>query len=392
MIRSNLTRLALAATLIATIPTATAAQDAEATPEGVDWHLAGYAVEGEIGIVPWHVDPTLRLDDGTASGSSGCNRLSGTYVLEGAALAFDEAFALTRMACGDEANAIEDAYLAALPRTASWSVEDDVLSLFDDAGDRLLDFERSVVGLTPSDVSALQLVFADQQAQLDRLDERLDSIRIGTLRDRIKALEGEVETLRAAAASSGGGSAFSAAEKVLLKGIPRKVEKTCQPLRSGLPAGTVAAVACDGSRKAVAEQAYYLMEWVDAEATLKSVASSKGVPNKRPRCHNQKAGWISYGTAVGAEACWSEGGKANYRLITSAAGCKQLDVAGTHLAEPAIYLAMEGVGNKMEPVRAAGLAYTDADYLIMNFEAGEPIPAGDQPQTPGCKGRQPISF
>ena len=38
--------------------------------------------------------------------------------------------------------------------------------------ERLLDFERAVVSLTPSDVAALQMVLADHQAQLDRLDER----------------------------------------------------------------------------------------------------------------------------------------------------------------------------------------------------------------------------
>ena len=45
------------------------------------------------------------------------------------------------------------------------------------------------------------------------------------------------------------------------------------------------------------------------------------------------------------------------------------------------------VDNKMEPVRAAGLAYTDAGYLIMNFEAFSSIRAQGQPNSPGCNAR-----
>lgn len=395
MIKRTVTRALLTAAIIATIPVATAAQDAGVTPEGIDWHLASYGPDGSMSV-PWSIDPTLRLEDGTASGSTACNTFSGNYTLDGTALSFEPALAMTRMACPPPASSVEDAYMAALPQVVGWAIDDDILRLSSADGTGILEYERAVVALTPGDVAELAALLEAQQAGMAELDERIDDIRIGTLRDRIKTLESQVKALRSAAASSSSSSpsnsGFSAAETVLLKAIPKKVKKTCRPLRSGLPSGTAAAVACDGSRKAVAEQAYYLMEWADAEATLESVANSKGVPNKRPRCHNQKAGWMSYGTAVGAEACWLDGGKANYRLITSAAGCKQLDVAGTHLTEPAIYLAMEGTGSKMEPVRAAGLAYTDADYLIMNFEAGGYIPAGDQPQTPGCKNRQPIAF
>ena len=234
------------------------------------------------------------------------------------------------------------------------------------------------------------ILLDDQQSEIARADLRIDNIRIGTLRQRIKELEATVETLQAqaaaaAASSSATGSAFTAQEKVLLKAIPRKVERTCRPLRSGLPRGTVAAVACDGVRKAVAEMAYYLMEWDDAEATLESVARANGAPNRQPRCDRQRAGWISYGTQIGAEACWAAKGKGNYRLVTRAAACHQLDVAGTQMREPAIYLAIEGNNDRMEPLRAAGLTYTEASYYLMNFEVGGYIPHGKQPRTPTCR-------
>jgi heat shock protein HslJ len=391
-------RALLATALAATLSGPTLAQDEPVTPEGTTWQLTAYA-DDAMTSVPFYVQATLLLQDGSATGSSGCNTFDGAYRIDGQSLTFDEQFAITRMACADESMArVEAAYLAALPRVASWSVDGDELLLDDADGSRLLAYEQPAVALTRSAMSQIvgliaeqDAQIADQQARIDQVGERIDNIRVGTLRDRIKTLETEVARLRSQAASpakrSGSGSAFDAAEKVLLKAIPQKVEKTCKPLRSGLPAGTVAAVACDGSRRIVAEQAYYLMEWGDAVATMRSVANSQGVPNRRPRCHNQRAGWIDYGTNLGAEACWSDNGKANYRLITRATACKQLAVGGTRLEQPAIYLAMEGVNNKMEPVRAAGLAATDAAFLIMNFEAGREIPAKNQPDSPGCKAR-----
>jgi len=49
--------------------------------------------------------------------------------------------------------------------------------------------------LTPRSINALALQFEVQQEQIDRLDDRLDNIRVGTLRDRLKALESAVAGL-----------------------------------------------------------------------------------------------------------------------------------------------------------------------------------------------------
>lgn len=385
-----LSRIALTAALAISIPAAAAAQDETVTPEGTTWHLTAYAGDG-MASVPFYAKATLLLENGTASGSTGCNTFTGTYAIDDRSLSFDPELTMTRAACPDESLAdLENGYLAVLPMVATWSVEGEVLRLTDADGVRLLEYEEPVVSLTRSAMADIMGLLDDQQQEIARAELRIDNIRIGTLRNRIKELEATVETLQAqaaaaAASSSATGSAFTAREKVLLKAIPRKVEQTCRPLRSGLPRGTVAAVACDGVRKAVAEMAYYLMEWDDAEATLESVARANGAPNRQPRCDRQRAGWISYGTQIGAEACWTAQGKGNYRLVTRAAACHQLDVAGTLLREPAIYLAIEGKSNKMEPLRAAGLAYTDASYYLMNFEVGGDIPHGKQPRTPTCR-------
>jgi heat shock protein HslJ len=391
-------RVLLAIALVAVLPGAALAQEEATSPEGTTWQLTAYAGDG-MASVPFVVQATLLLEDGTATGSGGCNDFTGTYAIEGDRLSFDERFALTRRACPDDVtDRVERGYLEALPQVAGWSIEGQQLILHAADGGRLLVFEEPVMSLTRTALAEIAGLLVDQgaelaqqEARLDRADERIDNIRIGALRDRIRTLESQVAQLQAQAASSSSGSgsraAFNAAERVLLRAIPQKVEKTCTPLRSGLPRGTAAAVVCDGSRRAVAEQAYYLMEWKDAVSTLRSVANNNGVPNRNPRCFDQRAGWIHYGTNIGAEACWSENGKGNYRLITAATSCKQLDVDGTRLKQPAIYLAMEGVNDRMEPLRAAGLAYTDAGYLIMNFEAGGYIPARGLPDSPGCKAR-----
>ena len=394
----GVSRALLAATLMATLPGAALAQEEPTTPEGTTWHLTAYAADEVAEIVPWVVDATLLLEGGTASGSGGCDSFSGSYTIDGEALTFGEAFSVTRKACPHPRMSVEDAYLPLLPETASWAIEDDVLVLSDALGEPLLEYEQAVAALTPSDLAAIAAQFDAQQAQIDRAGERIDSIRIGALRDRITELETTVARLRTQVANqssasssnsspgSGSASAFNAREKVLLKAILGKVEKTCRPIRSGLPSGTVAAVACDGVRKAVAEMAYHLMEWGDAEATLRSVANANGVPNRNPNCSRQREGWISQGTQIGAEACFIDSdGKGNFRLITRASGCHQLNLAGTQMKEPAIYLAIEGVNRKLEPLRAAGLAYTDASYYLQNFEVGEYIPWGNQPRTPACR-------
>ena len=69
-------------------------------------------------------DVTLTLaDDGTASGSSGCNQYSGTYTTNGASLSFGP-LSSTQKACADpDLNAQEAAYFAALGTVASYRLE-----------------------------------------------------------------------------------------------------------------------------------------------------------------------------------------------------------------------------------------------------------------------------
>ena len=106
---------------------------ANAPLAGTRWKLVGLAgqpVEAE-GLV--HV-PHLVLDQerGTVSGATGCNRLTGRHLSDGAAIRF-EAIATTRMACA-RGMATESGLLAALRDARRWRIAGDLLDLFDADG------------------------------------------------------------------------------------------------------------------------------------------------------------------------------------------------------------------------------------------------------------------
>ena len=182
MIRSVSTRLALVAALAISLPTATAAQDA--TPEGIDWHLTQYLDGAEMTAVPWDVDATLRLDEGEAKGSAGCNGFGGSYVLDGEDLTFSGPGS-TLMGCSDSHVAVEAAYLAALPEVATWNMATvgdwQMLMLRDDSGENLLRFEIAAIGLTRSDIRALAAELAALRTEVDRHEQRIDDIRVSDL-------------------------------------------------------------------------------------------------------------------------------------------------------------------------------------------------------------------
>ena len=282
-----------------------------------------------------------------------------------------------------------------MPDVASWSIDNGELRLADADGGLLLTYEEPVIALTPAALSQLTDLIADQQAEIDRAAVRIDNIRIGALRDRIKQLESIVATLQSQAAaagasssssSSGSSSAFNAQEKVLLKAIPRKVEKTCRRSDPACPAGR-------SLRSPVTACATPWPRWPTTSwsgTTPRPRCGAWPGPTARPTVSRTACGSgqarISYGTQIGAEACFiGSNDKGNFRLITRASSCRQLDVAGTQMREPAIYLAIEGKNKKLEPLRAAGLAYTDASYYFMNFEVGDSIPSRGQPKTPACR-------
>ena len=80
------------------------------------------------------VTVTARFEDGTVSGSSGCNQYTTTYELDGSSLSLAPEIAATRRACPDAEMAVERAYFAALVDVASYAIEGSSLTLLDAEG------------------------------------------------------------------------------------------------------------------------------------------------------------------------------------------------------------------------------------------------------------------
>jgi heat shock protein HslJ len=107
--------------------------------EGATWTLSD---ETDLGVPLAGVDVTALFDGGRVAGTSGCNRYTGSYTLQGDALTISPGVAATMMACPAPQMAVEQAYLAALPKVASFAVEGTTLTLRDAGGAALLVYEQ----------------------------------------------------------------------------------------------------------------------------------------------------------------------------------------------------------------------------------------------------------
>ncbi len=110
------------------------------------------AVDGELAALPAGDPPivvSLLMEDGSASGSAGCNNYFGDYTLDGSNLVFGPIGA-TMMFCEGPAGEVETAYLANLATVASWASDGATLSLADASGAVVLEYamapEASILG------------------------------------------------------------------------------------------------------------------------------------------------------------------------------------------------------------------------------------------------------
>jgi heat shock protein HslJ len=107
-----------------------------ASLEGTQWTLAG-----GVDDVPEDAVPTLMLDEGTASGSGGCNNYTGPYEVDGDSLTIGP-LAATMMACEEPKQTVETTYLQALEAADAWSIDRGELVLSSN-GDETLRFSSS---------------------------------------------------------------------------------------------------------------------------------------------------------------------------------------------------------------------------------------------------------
>jgi heat shock protein HslJ len=105
---------------------------------GVPW-----IVSGGLDVAGWEsVAPSATFANGTVAGSTGCNRFTARYTVEGDGLAIGS-IAATKMACAPPGDDVERAYLAALARVAGWRPDDGELVLVDGDGAELLRYRAA---------------------------------------------------------------------------------------------------------------------------------------------------------------------------------------------------------------------------------------------------------
>lgn len=117
--------------------------------EGMTWLLTGLLVDGEMVELPDGAIVSLRLEDGDAGGSGGCNSYFTSYELDGFDLTFGP-IGSTMMACLPPLMDLEQAYFANLQQVAAYQSGGIQMALLDANGDFLLEFdlapEATVVG------------------------------------------------------------------------------------------------------------------------------------------------------------------------------------------------------------------------------------------------------
>jgi len=405
----RIVQVALAAILVAALPATISAQDEPlVTPEGVEWTLTSYYDEdtAESVSLPFHSDASLRLQDGIAAGSGGCNQFNGSYEIDGSSLRFSEEMAVTLALCEPDVQMIEDAYLAALGRVDGWATDAEVLQLSDDFGNVILTFEVPDILWTSSQLSGLLLTIEGLQAESDRLSEALvtlrsdmEAVNVARLRERIRTLESEngqitrrLEALEAQPDTdrgSGGPTTYSAAERVLLESIPGRIGSLCTPLRSALPKNTKAAVRCRPNTSLVTTIDYFLLEGEDAASAFRTEMASFNVPQATSATETCAQGvkshqWIGAGWQ--ANGCYRTNDRAEVRFVDNATECRKLRAGGNTLQSPSLYVAVQGSNRDIEGVY---------EWATRNLDAGSgkltsltiPIERPDAARSPSCPRR-----
>lgn len=122
------------------MPPSSASTASTATLENTYWKLMRLGSDA-ITVADNQLEPhfILQPDQKRVAGSGGCNRMMGSYTLDGSKLTFSQ-MAGTMMACPQGMD-LERAFYAALPRVATWRIDGETLELFDAEGASVAEFE-----------------------------------------------------------------------------------------------------------------------------------------------------------------------------------------------------------------------------------------------------------
>ena len=129
-------------------PAASSAAAAATDLAGTSWTLDSYSGADGATVAAETTGSVASLAfgaDGTFSGSTGCNRIAGTYTQDGSSLTF-QAGPMTLMACDGPVAAQETAVVAALPKVASFTSGASLVLLSAD-GSALLTYSPGMTSL-----------------------------------------------------------------------------------------------------------------------------------------------------------------------------------------------------------------------------------------------------
>ncbi len=109
---------------------------------GTTWTATGYN-NGKGGVISLAGGTKITAvfhEDGSLTGTAGCNSYNTTYTIDGNNIAIAETIATTNMACAEDVMQQEQAYLAALPQAATYTIRGDKLELRDANGSLLANY------------------------------------------------------------------------------------------------------------------------------------------------------------------------------------------------------------------------------------------------------------
>lgn len=135
--------IAIAILLIASYLVAGAGREAEHADSAIELDGSGWILETLSGqpLIPG-TEVTGEFADGNFNGTAGCNNYFTSYETAGDTLKFGPAGS-TMMFCELPEGVMDQemAYLASLDQVASYQIEEEELTMFDDAGNPLLAFK-----------------------------------------------------------------------------------------------------------------------------------------------------------------------------------------------------------------------------------------------------------
>ena len=135
-------RLATLLALTLVVAACTAGPGTGGQLEGTHWVLRSYVQDGSLALVPPDQYANAHFTANRVDGFSGCNEYDALYRAGGRTLFVAES-ASTLMACSEEANAFEQAYLAALQSSRFYSVGRSTLTIFAAVGSPVLEFDAA---------------------------------------------------------------------------------------------------------------------------------------------------------------------------------------------------------------------------------------------------------